>query len=95
MEIDLLDFVEQWRDLVKQALGKRAGKPASGRFARWGHVVLDCLWLEDDHSYRETPSQLKYMAEIRDVLALNHDEIEDTVLHHCASRLSSAVRNSA
>ncbi|MDB9281618.1 IS5/IS1182 family transposase, partial [Halorubrum ezzemoulense] len=28
MEVDLLDFVEQCRRLVKQALGKHAGEPA-------------------------------------------------------------------
>ena len=39
MEIDLLDFVEQCRHLAKQALGKHAGEPASGGFARWVHVV--------------------------------------------------------
>ncbi len=27
MEVDLLDFVEQCRQLVKQALGKHAGEP--------------------------------------------------------------------
>ncbi len=33
-EADLLDFVEQCRHLAKQALGKHAGEPASGGFAR-------------------------------------------------------------
>ncbi|ELZ26368.1 ISH9-type transposase [Natrinema limicola JCM 13563] len=42
MEIDLLDFVEQCRDLAKQALGKHAGEPASGGSARWVHVVIHC-----------------------------------------------------
>jgi len=28
MKVDLLDFVEQCRHLVKQALGKHAGEPA-------------------------------------------------------------------
>ncbi|MDB9281605.1 IS5/IS1182 family transposase, partial [Halorubrum ezzemoulense] len=50
MEVDLLDFVERCRRLVKQALGKHAGEPASGGFARWKHVVLHCLRLEDGHS---------------------------------------------
>ena len=31
----MLDFIEQCRDLAKQALGKHAGEPASGGFARW------------------------------------------------------------
>jgi len=77
MEVDLLDFVEQCRRLVKQALGKHAGEPASGGFARWKHVVLHCLRLEDGHSYRETPNRLKYMAEIRDALGLDPDDLPD------------------
>jgi len=77
MEIDLLDFVEQCRDLAKQALGKHAGEPASGGFARWVHVVLHCFRLEEGHSYRETPNRLKYLAEIRDVLGLDRDELPD------------------
>ena len=77
MEIDILDFVEQCRDLAKQALGKHAGEPASGGFARWVHVVLHCFRLEEDHSYRETPNRLKYMSEVRDVLGLDQDELPD------------------
>ena len=34
MEVDLFDFGEQRRHLVKQALGKRAGEPAGGGLAR-------------------------------------------------------------
>jgi hypothetical protein len=68
MEINPLDFVEQYRDLVKQALGKHAGEPASARFALWKHIVLYCLWLEEDFSYRETPNRLKYMGDICDTL---------------------------
>jgi hypothetical protein len=63
MEIDLLDFIEQCRHLVKQALGK--------------HVVLHCFRLEDGHSYRETPNRLQYMTEICDALGLNPDELPD------------------
>jgi IS5 family transposase len=77
MEVDLLDFVEQCRHLVKQALGRHAGEPASGGFARWKHVVLHCFRLEEDHSYRETPNRLEYMAEIRDVLDLDRDDLPD------------------
>jgi len=58
-------------------LGKHAGEPASGGVARWKHVVLHCFRLEDDHSYRETPNRLKYMAEIRDVLTLDRDDLPD------------------
>ncbi|GGI95191.1 hypothetical protein GCM10008995_01670 [Halobellus salinus] len=77
MEIDLLDFVERCRDLAKQALGKHAGEPANGGFARWVHVVLHCFRLEEGHSYRETPNRLKYMAEIRDALGLDRDDLPD------------------
>jgi len=34
-EVDLLDFVETFKRLSKQALGKRAGEPTTGGFARW------------------------------------------------------------
>lgn len=77
MEVDLLDFVKQCRHLAKQALGKHAGEPASGGFARWVHVVLHCFRLEEGHSSRETPNRLEYMAEIRDVLGLDRDELPD------------------
>ncbi|SDN27103.1 hypothetical protein SAMN05192554_1441, partial [Haloarchaeobius iranensis] len=77
MEVDLLDFVEQCRQLVKQALGKHAGEPASGGFARWKHVVLHCFRLEDGHSYRETPNRLQYMTEICDGLGLDPDDMPD------------------
>jgi IS5 family transposase len=77
MEVDLLDFVERCRHLAKQALGKHAGEPASGGFARWIHVVLHCFRLEEGHSYRETPNRLEYMAEIRDVLGLDRDNLPE------------------
>jgi len=74
MEVDLLDFVEQCRRLVKQALGKHAGEPQR-RVRPLETVVLHCLRLEDGHSYRETPNRLKYMAEIRDALGLDPDDL--------------------
>jgi hypothetical protein len=77
MEIDFLKSVEQCRRLAKQALGKHAGEPASGGFARWVHVVLHCIRVEEDHSYRETPNRLKYRTEIRDVLGLGRDDLPD------------------
>ena len=77
MKVDLLDFVEQCRHLAKQALGKHAGEPASGGFARWVHVVLHCFRLQKGHSYRETPNRLKYMDEVRDALGLDRDDLPD------------------
>jgi hypothetical protein len=53
MEVSLLDFVRECKQLAKQALGKHAGEPASGGFARWKHVVIHCTRLEDNHTYRE------------------------------------------
>ncbi|MFD2373806.1 IS5 family transposase [Haloarchaeobius iranensis] len=92
MEVDLLDFVEQCRQLVKQALGKHAGEPASGGFARWKHVVLHCFRLEDGHSYRETPNRLQYMTEICDGLGLDPDDMPDfTTLYKSFDRLEMWV----
>ena len=92
MEVDLLDFVEQCRHLAKQALGKHAGEPASGGFARWKHVVLHCFRLEDGHSYRETPNRLKYMTEICDALGLDPDDLpEFTTIYKSFDRLEMWV----
>ena len=77
MEVDLLDFVEQCRHLIKQALGKHAGESVNGGFARWKHVALYRFRLEEDHSYRETPNWPEYMSEIRDVLDLDQDDLPD------------------
>jgi len=90
MEVDLLDFVEQCRRLVKQALGKHAGEPASGGFARWKHVVLHCLRLEDGH-LRETPNRLKYMAEIRDALGRSDDLPDYSTIYKSFDRLKMWV----
>jgi len=92
MEIDILDFVEQCRRLVKQALGKHAGEPASGGFARWVRVVLHCFRVEEEHSYRETPNRLKYMAELRDILELDQDDLPDyTTIYKSFDRLKMWV----
>lgn len=45
--------------------------------ARWVYVVLHCFRLEEGHSYRETPTRLVYMAEIRDILGLDQDNLPD------------------
>ena len=92
MEIDILDFVEQCRRLAKQALGKHAGEPASGGFARWVHVVLHCFRVEEEHSYRETPNRLEYMAELRELLDLDQDELPDyTTIYKSFDRLKMWV----
>jgi len=92
MEIDILDFIEQCRHLAKQALGKHAGEPASGGFARWVHVVLHCFRVEETHSYRETPNRLKYMDEVRDALGLDRDDLPDhTTIYKSFDRLKMWV----
>jgi len=58
----------------------RASPPAAGSpagFTLCVHVVLHCIRLEEVHSYRETPSRLKYMTEIRDVLGLDQEYLPD------------------
>jgi len=76
MEVDLLDFVEQCRRLVKQALGKARGRARQRRVRPLEtRCATHCLRLEDGHSYRETPNRLKYMAEIRDALGLDPDDL--------------------
>ena len=88
MGIDILEFIEQCRDLAKQPLGKHAGEPASSGFARWVHVVLHCFRVEETHSYRETPNQVKYIEEVRDALDLARDDLLDhTTIYNSFDRL--------
>jgi len=62
---------------IQTSVGKHAGEPASGGFARWKHVVLHCFRLEDGHSYRKTPNRLEYVTEIRDALGLDPDDLPE------------------
>ena len=92
VEVDLLDFVTVCKRLAKQALGKRAGVPAEGGYARWVHVVIHCFRLEDGHSYRTTANRLEYMAEIREVLELDRDDVPDyTTIYKSFDRLKMWV----
>jgi IS5 family transposase len=75
MEIKLLDFVQECKRLAKQALGKRAGEPASGGFARWKHLVLHCIRIEDEYSYRELVDRVALMDAVCEVLELDPDEL--------------------
>jgi len=77
MEVDILDFVEKCRHLAKQALGKHAGEPASGGFARWKHVVIHCYRREEEYSFRETENRLEYMTVLREVLDLEDEDVPD------------------
>ena len=54
--------------------------------------MLHCLRLEDGHSYRETPNRLKYMAEIRDVLGLDRDDLPDySTIYKSLALLKSSI----
>ncbi|PSP93452.1 hypothetical protein BRC91_09760 [Halobacteriales archaeon QS_4_62_28] len=55
--------------MAKQVLGKHAGEPAGGGFARWMQSS-QCFRLQEDHGDRVTSIQLEYVVEVRD--ALNH-----------------------
>ena len=84
VEVDLLDFVETFKRLAKQALGKHAGEPATGGFARWQHVVIHGFRLEEKHSFRETENRLEYMGEIREVLELEKGDVPQGVIERVA-----------
>jgi len=75
MEVALLDFVQECRHLAKQALGKHAGEPASGGFARWKHVVFHCIRIEDGHSYRELVDRVSLMEAVCEELDLDPDDL--------------------
>jgi len=75
MEIALLDFVSECKRLTKQALGKHAGEPAAGGFARWKHVVLHCLRIEEEYTYRELIDRISLMDEVCEVLELESGEL--------------------
>lgn len=70
MEVNLLDFARTCKRVAKQALGLHAGEPASGGFARWKHVVLHCIRIEDEYTYREVIDRVSHMSDVRAVLNL-------------------------
>ena len=70
MAVDLLDFVMRCKRVAKQALGRHAGEPATGGFARWVHVTIHCLRIEEDCTYREVVNRLQYNAAVYDVLGI-------------------------
>ena len=64
------------------------GRACQGGFARWIHVILHCSRAEKTHSYRETPSRLKYMDQVRDALDLARDDLPDqTTVYNSLDRL--------
>lgn len=56
---------------IQTSVGKARG------LARWVHIVPHCFCLEKEHSFRETENRLEYMAKIRDILALDRDDLPD------------------
>jgi hypothetical protein len=56
-------------------LGKRADEPTSGGFARWKHIVIHCIRLEDDHTYREVVDRISLMSAVRNVRELDSNEL--------------------
>jgi len=63
-------------------------EPASGGFGRLIRVVLYWFRLEDGHNYRETPNRLQYMAEVRNTLYLDRDDLlNHTTLYKSLDRL--------
>lgn len=92
VEVDLLDFVTECRRLAKQALGSRAGEPATGGFDRWVHVVIHCIRLEEQHTYRETANRLRYMSDIRAALGLDDEGVpEFTTIYKAFDRFEMWV----
>ncbi|ELY47288.1 ISH9-type transposase [Natronorubrum sulfidifaciens JCM 14089] len=70
MEIDILEFIEQCRDLFKLA-------KALGRVHSLDAHRASLFRVEDSHSYPETPNRLKYMAEVRTALDIDRDDLPD------------------
>ena len=77
MEVALLDFVRQCKRLAKQALGKHAGEPARGGFARWKHVVLHCIRLQENYTYRELIDRVTLMEAVCELLEFDPEELPD------------------
>jgi len=53
------------------------GRARQWRVRPWVHVVLHCFRVEEEHSYRETPNRLEYMAELRELLDLDQNKLPD------------------
>jgi IS5 family transposase len=92
MAIVLLDFVENILRTTKQALGKYAGRPASGGLPREAHIVAHCLRKEEGHTFTELVDRLGLMPEVCDRLGLNPDALPDpTTFYHSLDRYAMYV----
>ena len=92
MAIALLDFVENVRRVAKQALGNRAGRPASGGLPREAHIVAHCIRKEEGHTFTELVDRLGLMPEVCALLGIHPEAMPDpTTFYHSLDRYSMYV----
>lgn len=79
----LVRFVKQAASLAQKRCAASptavVSAPASNGVDGWKHVILHCFHLENGHSYRQTPNQLKYMTKICAGLGLYSDVLKEIV----------------
>jgi IS5 family transposase len=92
MTIALLDFARNVRRVAKQALGNRAGRPASGGLPREAHIVAHCIRKEEGHTFTELVDRLSLMPAVCELLGLHPDALPDpTTFYHSLDRYAMYV----
>ena len=92
MAIALLDFVQNVLRVAKQALGNRAGRPASGGLPREAHIVAHCIRKEEGHTFTELVDRLGLMPAVCDRLGIHPDALPDpTTFYHSLDRYAMYV----
>jgi len=92
MAIALLDFTQNVLRVAKQALGNRAGRPASGGLPREAHIVAHCIRKEESHTFTELVDRLGLMPKLCDLLGLHQDALPDpTTFYHSLDRYAMYV----
>lgn len=92
MAIALLDFVQNVLRVAKQALGNRAGRPASGGLPREAHIVAHCIRKEEGHTFTELVDRLGLMPAVCDLLGLHPDALpHPTTFYHSLDRYAMYV----
>jgi len=92
MGIALLDLIETALRVAKQALGKRAGRPARG-LTREAHLVAHCIRNEESHSYAELVDRLSLMLAVCDRLGIHPEAPPDpTTFYHSFDRYAMYIR---
>lgn len=87
MSVDLLNFVKRCGRLAKQALGERAGEPASGGYARWKLLALHCIRINESYGYRKTINRVKYWDPVCKYLEIDPENPPDhSTLYKCFDR---------